>query len=156
MQVLDIACGSGCHAIAAAERGAHVVAVDHDADRLKEAERAAQKVRVSVRWLQADLTRDRLPDGPFDLVMVFDYLDRARMPAFLEAVKPGGYFLLETFLEQQREYGWGPSSDEHLLKSGELWSLVEPFEIVLAREVLEIMDGRSRAVSSILARRPTE
>jgi 2-polyprenyl-3-methyl-5-hydroxy-6-metoxy-1,4-benzoquinol methylase len=155
-RVLDLACGTGSHAIAAAERGAEVVAVDNDPQRLKAAEEAARKANVSVDWVQADLTQDPLPDGRFDVVMVFSYLDRERMPQFLEAVKPGGYFMSETFLEQQRDLGWGPTSDEHLLKAGELWSLVGQFEIVLAREVLEMLDGRSKAVSSILARRPME
>jgi hypothetical protein len=109
-----------------------------------------------VEWVQADLTRDPLPPGQFDVVMVFNYLDRNRMPLFLEAVKPGGYFEAETFLERQRELGWGPTADEHLLKTGELWSLVGRYEIVLAREVLEILDGRTRAVASILARRPLQ
>ena len=154
IRVLDLACGTGVHAIAAAKQGAKVVGVDADPGSLEVAETAAAKANVTVKWVQADLTADPVPDGPYDVVMAFSYLDRAQMPRFLDAVKPGGYFMLETFLEQQRELGWGPTADEHLLKSGELWSLVEPFEIVLAREVLEILDGRSRAVASILAQRP--
>lgn len=154
MRVLDIACGRGRHAIAAAERGAQVVAVDNDAQKLEVAAKAARKANVSVDWIELDLERDPLPDGRFDLVMVFNYLDRRRMAEFLEAVKPGGYFLAETFLEQQRDLGWGPTSDSHLLKRGELWSLVSPFEIVLAREVLEILNGYPSALSSVLAQRP--
>jgi SAM-dependent methyltransferase len=156
VRVLDIACGEGCHAIAAAQRGANVTALEADPDRLQEAERAARKANVTLELLQLDLVRDPLPAGPFDLVMQFDYLDRARLPVFLEAVKPGGYFEAEMFLEQQRELGWGPTSDEHLLKPGELWSLVGDYEIVLAREVLETLDGRAKAVASILARRPPQ
>jgi 2-polyprenyl-3-methyl-5-hydroxy-6-metoxy-1,4-benzoquinol methylase len=156
MRVLDLACGRGNEAIAAAQRGAQVIAIDIDDDRLRDAERAARKVDVTVEWIKADLTRDRLPDGPFDLVMQFDYLDRSRLPDFLDLVKPGGYFAAETFLEAQRELGWGPTSDEHLLKPAEFWSLVGQFEIVLAREVHETLDGRTKAISSILARRPSE
>lgn len=156
MRVLDLACGRGHHAIAAALRGAEVLAVDFDEDLLRDADRAARKAGVTVEWVKADLTRDPLPNGPFDLVMQFDYLDRTRLPEFLDLVKPGGYFAAETFLEQQRELGWGPTSDEHLLKPAELWSLVRPFEIVLAREVHETLDGRTKAISSILARRPSE
>lgn len=156
VRVLDLACGQGCNAIAAARRGATVVAVDADRDRLQDAEAAARKIGVVVEWVQADLANDPLPAGPFDVVMQFNYLHRARLPEYLAAVKPGGYFSAETFLEQQRELGWGPTSDEHLLKRGELWSLVTPYEIVLAREVLEVLDGRTRAVASVLARRSLE
>jgi len=153
MRVLDVACGTGCHAIAAAQRGASVVAVDSDEAQLREAERAAGKAGVVVQWEVADLTREPLPEGPFDLVMQFNYLDRARFPEFLAVVAPGGFFEAETFLDRQRELGWGPTSDEHLLRPGELWSLVGHFEVVLAREVHETLDGRTRAVASILARR---
>jgi len=154
--VLDVACGEGCHAIAAAARGAQVVGVDRDAELLKAAEKAARKAKVTVEWVQADLTRDPLPSGPFDVVMVFSYLDRHRMPELLDRVKPGGHLLMETFLDQQRSLGWGPTSDEHLLRTGELWHFAEPFEVILAREVLEILDGRSRVVGSLLAQRPIE
>lgn len=154
--VLDLACGDGTEAIAAARRGAHVIAIDNDPQRIETAQRAAAKAHVEVEWIRGDLTSDPLPEGPFDVVMMFEYLDRARMPDFLARVRPGGFFLGETFLVQQRELGWGPTSDEHLLTSGEFWSLVEPLEIVLAREVLEILDGHTKAVSSILARRPLE
>lgn len=156
VRVLDVATGHGRHAIAAAVRGARVVAVDHDAERLAVAARAARRVNVQVDWRQLDLERDPLPDGGFDLVMMFHYLDRARVPAVLAAVRPGGWFLAETFLEGQRELGWGPKSAEHLLKPGELWSLVEPYEIVLARDVLEVIDGRPAALASVLARRPDQ
>ena len=154
--MLDVACGEGCHAIAAAARGAHVVGVDRDSERLKAAENAARKAKVTVEWIQADLTSGPLPDGPFDVVMVFGYLDRGRLPELLACVKPGGYLLMETFLDQQRSLGWGPTSDDHLLRTGELWHIAEPFEIILAREVLEILDGSSRVVGSLLAQRPME
>ncbi len=156
MLVLDLACGRGCHAIAAAQRGARVTAIDRDEERLQEAERAARKANVTIEWIKADLARDELPKGPFDLIMQFNYLNRARLPDILAIVKPGGYFEAETFLERQRELGWGPTSDEHLLKPAELWSLVGTFEIVLAREVYETLDGRTKAVASIIARRPLE
>ncbi len=156
MRVLDLACGEGLHAIAAAKRGASVVAVDNDPIRLERARQAAHKAKVAVEFVQADLSRQPIPDGPYGIVLQFDYLDRRRLPDFLDVVEPGGYFLAETFLEQQRELGWGPTSDEHLLKTGELWTLLGQFEIVLAREVLEILDGRTKAVASILARRPPE
>ncbi len=88
--------------------------------------------------------------------MVFNYLDRARMAEFREAVRPGGFLLCETFLEAQRQFGWGPTSADHLLKPGEIMRLAEPFEIVLAREVVELVEGRPMALASVLARRPLD
>ncbi len=155
MRILDVACGTGRHAIAAAARGADVIAVDSDETRVRAGEKLAKKSQLRVEWRVADLQTDP-HDGPFDMVMIFNYLDRARMPSFLDWVRPGGYLLAETFLEQQRELGWGPTDDAHLLRPGELWSLVDPFEIILARDVLEVLEGRPMAIASILARRPKD
>ena len=131
-RVLDVACGRGRHAIAAGRRAAR---------------------GLPIEWVCADLGTFPLPPRAFDVVMVFNYLDRSRMPELRETVKPGGYLLCETFLEAQREHGWGPTSDDHLLKPGELLQLVEPFEVILAREALDFVSGRPMAVASILALR---
>jgi SAM-dependent methyltransferase len=149
--VLDIACGKGRHAIAAAELGADVVAIDSDADRLEAAHVRAAACGVSITWERADLTTVSLPEKAFDVVLGFNYLDRSRMEDFKGALKLGGHFIYETFLEGQREFGWGPTSPEHLLKPGELVALVEPFEVLFAREVIEPLDSRSAALASVVA-----
>ena len=151
-RVLDVACGRGRHAIAAASLGAAVTAVDADAERIAAGRRAARG--LPIEWARADLGTFPLPPRAFDVVMVFNYLDRSRMPELRETVKPGGYLLCETFLEAQREHGWGPTSDDHLLKPAELLRLVEPFEVILAREALDFVGGRPMAVASVLALRP--
>lgn len=150
-RVVDLACGRGRHAIAAASLGAAVVAVDADPDRIAAGRRAGRS--LPIEWVCADLRTFPLEPNTFNVVMVFNYLDRGRMPDIRVAVKPGGFLLCETFLEAQREHGWGPTSDDHLLKPGELLWLVEPFEIILAREALDFVGGRPMAVASVLAQR---
>lgn len=150
--MLDLACGSGRHAIAAARLGARVVAIDADFRKIATARERSRS--LSILWIAADLRTYPLPRDAFDLVMIFNYLDRARMAEFRQAVRPGGFLLCETFLEAQREFGWGPMSADHLLQSGELVRLAEPFEILLAREVVEFASGRPMAVASVLAQRP--
>ncbi|MBI4502476.1 MAG: class I SAM-dependent methyltransferase [Gemmatimonadetes bacterium] len=152
-RVLDLACGAGRHAIAAAELGARVTAVDSDAGRLRHARRAAQHRRLSVEWIEADLAHHPVPERGFDLVMIFNYLDRRRMPDFTSAVARGGYLMVETFLESQRQLGWGPTSGDHLLRSGELPALFAPLEMIAAREALDFFDGRPMAIASALAQR---
>ena len=154
-RVLDLACGTGRHAIAAAQLGAEVVAVDRDLDSLT-AERAfAGKAGLRVDWREADL-EEGWPDwGTFDVVLLFNYLDRPRFPRVLDAVRPGGLLIAESFLTTQREQGWGPTADAHLLLPGELARLVAPFEIIHGREVAEPVDTeRWRHVASICARNP--
>ena len=153
MRVLDLACGAGRHAIAAAELGARVTAIDVDAGRLRSARRVAQHRRLSIDWMEADLGHQVVPDRGFDLVMIFNYLDRRRMPDFAGAVGPGGYLMVETFLESQRRLGWGPTSEDHLLRPGELPMLFAPLEMIVVREALDFFDGRPMAVASGLAQR---
>lgn len=154
MRVLDLACGEGRHALAAAGRGATVVAVDAGPDQLEAGRSHAAEAGLTVEWRQADLENPWPQLGVFDAVLVFNYLDRARMPQILDCVAPGGLLMMETFLVAQRDLGWGPVSDDHLLRLGELAALVAPLEIIHGREVFEPVDAeRWRAVAGVVAER---
>lgn len=151
-RVLDFACGDGRHSLAAAALGATVVAVDRDEARIAAGRGLAAEQGLEVEWLVADLEGPWPDFGRFDAVLVFNYLDRARMPAVCELVGPGGFLLMETFLTAQRELGWGPTSDEHLLRPAEIGRLVAPLTVLHGREVLEAIDAeRWRAVASVIA-----
>lgn len=133
-----------------------MVGIDDDPAKLEVARAAAAAKGATVTWRCADLESLELPEAAFDVVMIFNYLDRQRIPGFQRTVRPGGHLLWETFLQAQRAFGWGPTSDAHLMRFGELFSLLEPFELQFAREAVEVLDGRSKAVASMLARRPAE
>jgi 2-polyprenyl-3-methyl-5-hydroxy-6-metoxy-1,4-benzoquinol methylase len=151
-RVLDLACGEGRHSLAAAARGANVVGIDRDPAKLASAHDRAAAAGLPIEWRQLDLEGPWPALGDFDAVLVFNYLDRASMPRILGLVAPGGRLMMETFLEAQRESGWGPTSERHLLRTGELARLVAPLTIVHGREVFEAVDSRRwRAVASVLA-----
>ena len=151
-RVLDLACGEGRHSLAAAALGARVTAVDRDEARLAAARERAESQGLAVDWVAADLDRQWPERGTFDAVLVFNYLDRAKMPRIIELIEPGGLLMMETFLNTQRELGWGPTSDDHLLRPGELARLVAPLTVEHGREVIEAVDAeRWRAVASVLA-----
>jgi 2-polyprenyl-3-methyl-5-hydroxy-6-metoxy-1,4-benzoquinol methylase len=152
--VLDLACGTGRHALAAAALGAKVTAIDNDPASLEIARKEARARRLEVTWRQQDLESEWPELGSFDAVLVFNYLDRERMPKLVAAVGPGGVLLMETFLEAQKAFGWGPSSEAHLLHSGELNRLVAPLVVIHGREVVEAVDNaRWSAMASVLAQR---
>jgi 2-polyprenyl-3-methyl-5-hydroxy-6-metoxy-1,4-benzoquinol methylase len=154
-RVLDFACGSGRHSIAAARLGARVMAIDRDVQKLADGRaRAIEGGLLSIDWRELDLEGPWPELEAFDAVLVFNYLDRASMPRILRLVAPGGLLMMETFLEAQREAGWGPTSEEHLLRPGELARLVGPLKIVHGREVLEPVDSsRWQVIASIVATR---
>ena len=153
-RVLDLACGSGRHALAAAALGARVTAVDKDAASLEIGRKEAKTRGLELTWKRQDL-EDEWPElGSFDAVLVFNYLDRTRMPKIVNMVAPGGFLIAETFLEAQKAFGWGPSNDAHLLRSGELNTLVAPLVVIHGREVIEAVDNaRWSAMASVLAQR---
>ena len=151
--MLDLACGEGRHSLAAAAAGATVVGVDQDEARLARARELAQWKGLPIDWRIVDLEGSWPDFGSFDAVLMFNYLDRTRLPQIRELVVAGGLLVIETFLTAQRDFGWGPTSEEHLLQPGELAHLVNPFRVLHGREVLEPVDAeRWRAVASVLAR----
>jgi SAM-dependent methyltransferase len=151
--VLDLACGEGRHSLAAAAAGATVVGVDNDESCLERAREHARGKGLTIDWRRVDLEGPWPDFGSFDAVLVFNYLDRERLPQIRGLVVAGGLLMIETFLAAQRDLGWGPTSEEHLLRPGEIARLVSPFRVLYGREVLEPVDAeRWRAVASILAR----
>jgi ubiquinone/menaquinone biosynthesis C-methylase UbiE len=84
-RVLDLACGSGRHGIAAPRLGASVVAIDWDVARIPLARERRRDLRI--RWIAADLKAYPIPREAFDVLMIFNYLDRVRIHD-LPAVPP--------------------------------------------------------------------
>ena len=102
-RVLDMACGPGRHAIAAAERGLEVVGVDRSAFLLQHARDRAADAGVEVEWVQGDM-RDHVQEPPVDLVLnvftSFGYFeDDAENARVLEnavaSLRPGGTLVLD-------------------------------------------------------------
>jgi 2-polyprenyl-3-methyl-5-hydroxy-6-metoxy-1,4-benzoquinol methylase len=151
--VLDVACGAGRHSLAAAALGATVLGVDRDGTQLALAREGAVAAGLAIDWCELNLEGEWPDMGSFDAILVFNYLDRASMPRLLQLLSPGGLIIMETFLNAQRDAGWGPTSEKHLLRPGELARLVAPLQVVQGREALETVDAnRWRAVASIVAR----
>jgi len=66
-RVLELACGTGSHALELARRGYQVVATDRSAAMLEHARRKAAVVDVAIEWRQQDFCSLALPDlAPFD------------------------------------------------------------------------------------------
>ena len=111
-RAIDLGCGEGRNAIWLAERGWQMVGVDFSEVGLQKARELADARGVSVEWVAADLLEYRPEPRAFDLVLVF-YLQLPadeRQPilrAAVDAVAPGGTFLLVAHDSTNLQHGYG-------------------------------------------------
>ncbi len=114
-RVLDLACGSGRHALWLAGRGFDVLGVDRDAQ-------AIEGLPPGIEGRVADLEQGAWPladAGRFDAVVVTNYLHRPLWLHLLAALAPGGVLIYETFAAGNESVG-KPSRPDFLLRPGEL------------------------------------
>jgi len=148
-RALDVAVGSGRHALVLAHFGFHTFGVDVKFDAVRAAMDAAERRQLRISGWCADLTVYPLPVSAFDLVVVSRYLQRDLFPSLRDAVKPGGCIVYETFTVRQRALGSGPTSPDHLLEPGELVSKFDGWKVLFSEEV-----EAPEAVARVAARRP--
>lgn len=150
-RVLDVASGSGRHALWLAAAGFDVTAIDRDAEKIGRLKETADRLGFRISTHVVDLETDPPPaldSQIYDAVVVFNYLHRPLMPAIRDAVKAGGRIFYETFTRRQAERGH-PTNPAFLLDEGELERLMAPFTILRSRE--GDIDGRF--IASVVAGR---
>ena len=140
-KALAVACGAGLQ----------VTAVDVDAGRIAALEDLAARLELPLRAVVADLEsgEDHLGREAYDLVVVIHYLHRPLFPSLIQALRPGGLLLYETFTTAQAARG-RPTHPDHLLEPGELRRRLEGLEILRYREG----EHEGRMVAGAAALRP--
>jgi SAM-dependent methyltransferase len=115
-RVLDVACGAGRHSHLLANMGYRVEAVDRDREALE-----TLKGTPAITTRIADLETGPWPYqvADFDGVVITNYLYRPRFDALIDALKPGGVLIYETFMVGNEALG-KPSNPDFLLNPGEL------------------------------------
>ncbi len=134
--VLDVASGGGRHARWFLERGHPVTAIDRNGGPL---EALGENPAASV--IEADLedgssvftAAGALAGQQFSGIVVVNYLHRALFDDLLSALAPGGIFIYETFALGNEDFA-RPRNPDHLLKSGELLTLVQDRLQIVAYE----------------------
>jgi tellurite methyltransferase len=157
---LDLACGRGRHALACADLGLSVIALDRNPDQLaaladawaRRREHGAGQIEILCADLESP-ARPALEPASFGAVLVFRYLHRPLFPWIQQLIAPGGFVLYETFTRDQKNLGWGPKRDDFLLESGELRDLF-PELVVEFYEEGPSSDERSAHTARLLASRP--
>lgn len=133
---LDVAAGRGRNALYLAEQGYSVDAIDRDERELAELLSAAQArnlANLAVRTLDLEADPIRPPDLPkehYEVILVFYYLYRPLFPALLQALKPGGVLVYETFLIDNHLRYHHPRRREFCLAHNELLCLASGLRIL--------------------------
>lgn len=161
-KALDVACGSGRHTLLLASLGYEVDAIDRDKPLLDQLLTTAQTHKLSgitTNSIDLEPQRPNEPDlghGVYDIVLVFFYLTRPLFPHLINALKPGGLLLYETFTIDNHIQYHHPKRREFCLNRNELLHLTSKLQILHYDEGLHQGSGSSTSVytAQLTARKP--
>jgi tellurite methyltransferase len=117
---MDIAGGTGRHAIWLAQQGWRVSLVDISDIAIQQARQNAERAGVRLNCVVEDMNAAPLAPARYDLLVVFFYLERGIFRPLIETLRPGGLLIFKTYTSQAAERGVGPSHPMHLLQKDEL------------------------------------
>ena len=125
-RVLDLACGSGRHAIWIAQQG---YPLDRDVQAVSGMV-GMDNINIIVLDLEAG---NWLQGQQYDGIIVSRYLHRPLLPMLPEILNPGGVLIYETFMAGNERFG-KPSNPDFLLLHDELLMLYSPLLSIYAFE----------------------
>lgn len=101
-RVLDVGCGTGNAALAAARRGASVLGVDPAARLLEVAQKRASDERLELSWQRAEAASLPVPDASYDVLLsvfavIFAPDAEAAAREMMRVLRPGGRLVLTTW-----------------------------------------------------------
>ncbi len=161
-RALDVACGSGRHTLLLASLGYEVDALDRDKQLLDQLSTTAQARKLSgIRTNPIDL-EPSMPNEPdlgrdlYDVILVFFYLARPLISHLINALKPGGLLLCETFTIDNHIQYHHPKRREFCLNHNELLHLISKLQILHYDEGLHQGNRPSESIytAQLTARKP--
>ena len=135
-RILDVAAGRGRQALYLLSHGMEVDALDRDAAALAALETSAQARRLTgltTRMLDLEENPDQPPglgQECYDVIIVFFYLHRPLFPALIDALKPNGMLLYETFTIDNYFRRQHPRRWEFCLAHNELLRLTSALRVL--------------------------
>lgn len=161
-KALDVAAGGGRHSLFLAAHGYQVDAVDRDEATLSQlAASAGAKRLTGIKTRTLDL-EEPAPFDPgfghetYDVIIVFFYLHRPLFPFLIDALKPGGVLIYETFTIDNYTHHKHPRRWEFCLSHNELLRMTSTLQILHYDE--DAHDGvegpRSTYTAQLVAQKP--
>ena len=149
-RALDLATGTGRHALRLAEAGFEVDALDISEVALAMAREKAAERGLRVNFVAADLDAIDL-EREYDLITVFRYRNPALWPKLIEALAPNGWLLVEHHLRTSLPVD-GPGDDAFLMRPGELLEAFASLRIVHYDEAVEPGDRPGANTTYVMVR----
>jgi len=152
-RALDVACGDGRNALYLARHDYAVDAIDAS-DVAIGALRAAARARgLAISPRVVDLEREPLPEGPYDIIVTMNFLQRDLFGALQDALGAGGLLFYETLGQAHIEQLGRSFNPDYLLEDGELLRAFDRLEMVARFEGVAERAGGPRGVGAVVARR---
>lgn len=143
-RAIDLAGGTGRHAIWLAQRGLDVWLADVSEVAIQLAEARAGEAGVSLQTQHIDLETEPFPSGPWDLIVSVHFLLRPLFEQFPVVLTDGGT-LVCIHPTRTNLLRHAKPSCRHLLEDGELPGLVTGLEVIHYQEGW-LGEGRHEAV----------
>lgn len=150
--IVDVAGGTGRHAVPLARAGRCVIVMDF----IARAVQAARRRERAVLGIVADVRALPMRNASVEAIVCVNFLDRALFPSFVAMLRPGGVLVYETFTRDhldlvQAGRAHGPRNVAFLLAPGELRELVAPLAIREYAEGVVQDEAGERHIARIVA-----
>ena len=153
-RALDVASGTGRHAIWLAEHGWQVTAVDYSRIAIEILRQRCRDKGLAVESVTADLERHEFGIEPesYDLIILCNYLQRDLFATLKSGTRIGGTVIAVIALVDN-DPNIRPMNPAYLLNPGELQAEFQGWEIVHSFEGKSAADPHRRRTAEIVARR---
>lgn len=160
-RALDVAAGGGRHALYLATHGWQVDAIDRDSAALAQLSASASAGSLSIHTRTVDLEQPapfnpELGQERYDVVLGFFYLHRSLFPFLMDALKPGGVLIYETFTIDNYTHHKHPRRWEFCLSHNELLRMTSTLQILHYEEGAHdgVEGPRSTYTAQLVAQKP--
>ncbi len=133
---LDVAGGTGRHAIFLADKGWKVKLIDIAEAGIANARMKAARLSGEIEFATEDVTKFRAQGPLYDIITVFFFLQREILPELIRALRPGGLMIYKTYTDAQSNFAGGPTNPAYLLKENELLHLFPGFHVLHYAELI--------------------
>jgi SAM-dependent methyltransferase len=152
-RAVDLACGGGRNALYLAKKGFAVDALDISEVAIGALK--AKAVGLPVRARVVDLDGYEPPEGVYGLAVMANFLDRSLIARMADALKPGGLFIVETYMKHPDNEKAG--NPDFLLDPGELRRLFDGrFQVIDYDEFWNEGERYAMRKQAIAARRRSD